>query len=304
MGRTVKSQTESKGQKTALLLGFGYCARALLPKLLARGYDVFATQRSPDDKTIDGVTRLEFSGEITTYLETALKTADILISSIPPGDDGDPFLTALDTPLTQAAPHLSWAGYLSATSVYGDRNGQWVFEDELCYPATQRGRNRVEAELAWLETGAPVHVFRLAGIYGPQILGVSRNPLSRIKAGKARAIIKPGHIVNRIHVNDIASAVMASIDAPNPVRIYNLADDTPAPPQDVINYAADLMGESKPPQLSIDDADISDMARSFYGECKRVSNARAKAELDWQPTYANYREGLTSIWQTDFEGTS
>jgi len=150
-------------------------------------------------------------------------------------------------------PKAAWVGYLSATSVYGDRQGQWAFEDELLRPLTRRGKNRANAELQWLETGAaihvfPVHVFRLAGIYGP-----GRNGFKRLREGKARAVIKAGHIVNRIHLDDIVSALLASIDAPSPLKIYNIADgqiyniaDGPAPPQEVINYTADLIDSPRP----------------------------------------------------------
>lgn len=299
MGRTVKRQTGRPAKKTALLLGFGYCARALVPRLLSHGYEIITTQRKPDETSIDGVTLLPFTGVITDDLKDALACADILLSSIPPQESGDPFLQSLSTNLMEFAPCLSWAGYLSATSVYGDRGGQWAYEDELLYPMTLRGKRRVEAELSWLETGAPLHVFRLAGIYGPEIFGMSRNPFSRIKNGTARAVIKPEHVVNRIHVEDVASAVMASVARHNPTQIYNLADDEPAPPQDVLSYAAEILGREQPPHYQIEEAGLSGMARSFYGECKRVANARAKDELGWEPKFPNYRVGLASILETE-----
>ncbi len=306
MARRIKSQLDKRvllRDKTAVLLGAGYCARALIPHLLAQGYQVFATTRKKDDHTAlkaMGCVPLIFDGSLNPSLKTTLKTAlgqaDIILSSIPPDDRGDPFLRAIGHDFPTRA---KWAGYLSATSVYGDRQGQWCFEDEPPCPVTMRGKRRVEAELEWLESGAPVHIFRLAGIYGPEIGGLERNPFARLKAGKARAVIKDGHVVNRIHVEDIASALMASIAAPDPVMIYNLADGHPAPPQDVLNCAADLINASRPRRLSHDAADISDIARTFYAECKRVSNNRAKERLGWQPQYRHYREGLMSILKSE-----
>ena len=299
MARRIKSQSGSGAQKTALLLGAGYCARALIPHLLAQGYQVFATTRKTDDHAAlkaMGCIPLIFDGSLNPSLKAALSQADILLSSIPPDNRGDPFLRAVSNGFS---PCTKWAGYLSATSVYGDRQGQWCFEDEPPCPATMRGKRRAEAELLWLETGAPVHIFRLAGIYGPEIGGLKRNPFARLKTGKARAIIKDGHIVNRIHVEDIANAIMASIAAPAPVMIYNLADGHPAPPQDVLDRAADLINAPRPPRLGHDAADISDMARTFYAECKRVSNNRAKESLSWQPQYPHYREGLMSILKSE-----
>lgn len=242
MALTVKSQSH----KTALLLGVGYSARALVPHLRRAGYDIYGTRRTPDGAGIPDVKDIIFDGEISERLRGVMSKASLLLSSIPPREAGDPFLNAIAGDVCAAMPHLEWAGYLSATSVYGDRDGDWVFEPELLYPATARGRRRVEAELAWLETGAPMHIFRLAGIYGPQISGISRNPFSRLREGSARAVIKPGHVVNRIHVEDIAAAIMCSLARPCPMTVYNLADDEPAPPQDVIHYAADLLGMARP----------------------------------------------------------
>jgi nucleoside-diphosphate-sugar epimerase/quinol monooxygenase YgiN len=294
MARTVKSQTEC----SALLLGVGYTARAIIPRLKAAGYHVIGTSRS--QKSIDtltaqfGIEMLHFDGNISASLKRALGKADILISSIPPSDTGDLIPKTI-------APFCSprWAGYLSATSVYGDRGGHWAFEDEILRPSTQRGKNRVEAELDWLDSGLPVHIFRLAGIYGPNIGGKARNPFVRLKQGKAKAVIKPGHVVNRIHVSDIASAVITSVNTPDPGQIYNLADGYPAPPQHVINFAADLLGLSRPDPAPIETAILSEMARSFYSECKRISPRRAITQLGWSPEFPTYRAGLMSILKSD-----
>lgn len=296
MARRIKSQSH-KGPPAALLLGAGYCAKAMITPLLARGYDVFATTRSPEKaaalKSL-GVTPVIYSGELNAAMTDILDKAELILTSIPPNDAGDPFINALPRPFGELAPNAKWIGYLSATSVYGDRQGQWAFEDELLRPLTRRGMNRAKAELQWLETITPVHIFRLAGIYGK-----GRNPFGRLREGKARAVIKDGHIVNRIHRDDIVSALLASIDRPDPLKIYNLADGHPAPPQDVINFAAGLIGENLPPQLSHDTADISDMARSFYKETKRVDISRARRDLGWTPEYRNYRQGLMTTLKAE-----
>ena len=296
MPRRIKTQSGNVPPR-ALLLGAGYCAKAMIAPLLARGYDVFATTRSPEKaaqlKTL-GVTPVIYNGTLNAAMTDILAKAELILTSIPPNDQGDPFINALPRPFAQLAPKAKWIGYLSATSVYGDRQGQWAFEDELLRPLTRRGKNRAKAELQWLETLTPVHVFRLAGIYGK-----GRNPFDRIKQGKARAVIKPGHVVNRIHLDDIVSALLASIDAPNPLKIYNLADGHPAPPQDVINFAAGLIGADQPPQLNHDTADISDMARSFYQETKRVDISRARRELGWTPQYETYRQGLMATLKAE-----
>lgn len=286
MPRRIKSQTG----KTALLLGAGYSAKAMISPLLARGYEVIATTRSPEKaaqlKGL-GVTPLIYNGDFNTPMQKSLASAELILTSIPPQDNGDPFLNNLPRPFTALTPKAKWIGYLSATSVYGDRQGQWAFEDELLRPLTRRGKNRANAEINWLETGAPVHIFRLAGIYGP-----GRNPFDRLREEKARAVIKPGHVVNRIHLDDIVSALLASIDRPDPLKIYNIADGHPATPQEVLNFAAYLIGAPQPPQLDHETADISDMARSFYKETKRIDISRAKRDLGWAPQYDNFRQGL------------
>ena len=300
MPRRIKSLSGARGPsgpKTALLLGAGYCAKAMITPLLEQGYEVMATTRSPEKaarlKSL-GVTPIIYNGAMNAALKDSLSKADIILSSIPPNDNGDPFLNNLSRPFAELAAKARWIGYLSATSVYGDRQGQWAFEDELLRPLTRRGKNRADAELQWLETDTPVHVFRLAGIYGK-----GRNAFDRLKQGKARAVIKDGHIVNRIHVDDIVSALLASIAKPHPLKIYNLADNHPAPPQDVLNFAADLINSPRPPQLDHDTADISDMARSFYKETKCIDSSRAQRDLGWTPKFDNYRKGLMATLKAE-----
>ena len=299
MAGRVKSQTD----RSALLFGVGYSARALIAPLKAKGYRIAGTTRRPDKakklaQTL-GITMIPFSGEFSGPLSSAMAEATVILSSIGPSDDGlDPVISALPRAAKTMCPNVLWAGYLSATSVYGDRDGGWVFEDEMLYPTTQRGRNRIEAELSWLESGLPVHIFRLAGIYGPDLYGQARNPFARLRSGQARAVIKPGHVVNRIHVADIASAVMASIERPRPLRVYNIADGHPAPPQEVLDYAADLIGAPKAQRIDLGDERISEMARSFYQETKRIDNSRARRELDWAPQFASYKKGMKSIYES------
>ncbi len=303
MGRTVKSQTENS-RPVALLFGLGYTAKALIAPLKTRGFGIIGTVRT-DEKAqklsaLMDIQTLVFNGEASEALSEAVGKADIIISSVPPADNGnDPVLSALPD-LLEGAPHCRWAAYLSATSVYGDRKGQWAFEDELLYPTTERGHNRAKAELAWIESGLPVHIFRLAGIYGPPKFGQARNAFGRIQMGTAKTIIKEGHVVNRIHVEDIATALCASMERPNPLRVYNLADGQPAPPQDVLEFAADLIGETRPDRVKLESAQISPMARSFYSETKRIDNNRAQRELGWSPAFPDYKAGLCDIYRRRF----
>jgi len=276
--------------QSVLLLGAGYVAKHFAPSLLADGYEVTVTTRS-GQTDIEAVTCLSFSGELSPTLKTAFETADIILTSIPPSKDGsDPVLDACLT----LTPSAHWIGYLSATSVYGDRQGKWAFEGEAPSPTLRRGKARAEAEIAWIETGWPVHIFRLAGIYGP-----GRSPFDKIRQKKARAVIKTGHVVNRIYVSDIVTALRLSLAAPSPQAIYNLADGQPAPPQDVLDYAAQLIDLPPPPRVNLDDADISEMARSFYAETKRINADRARKDLGWAPEFPNYKAGLKAALKSE-----
>jgi dTDP-4-dehydrorhamnose reductase len=272
-----------------LALGYGYVARAFLDALPATQFDRYATYRDPKkhgELISKDIKPIAFSGTPDKALTSVLKNTTHLLCSIPPNADGDVFIRAHQDKLARLAPKLQWVGYLSAISVYGDRKGQWVFEDELLYPSSARGRARAQAELDWLESDWPVHVFRLAGFYGPGI-----NAVMRIKNGLNRAIITQNYISNRVHIDDIVAALLASIARPHPLHIYNVADDLPAPAYEPLNYAAHLLG---PPleQIPVADAHLSKMALSFYADSRRVSNTRLKQELDWQPKYPSYKEGL------------
>lgn len=232
------------------------------------------------------------------------RASHVLVSS-GPDQDGDPTLRAHGDALSQASPR--WLGYLSTTGVYGDHGGAWVDEDAPLTPATARGRARVAAEAEWRaharNTGQPLHIFRLAGIYGP-----GRGPFAKIRSGKARRLVKPGQVFSRIHVEDIATVLQASMrlpvsDAATSPAIYNLCDDAPAPPQDVIAYAAGLLGVEPPPEQDFDDVadSMTPMARSFYAESKRVSNARIKAELGVTLAYPDYQSGLKAVLAAENE---
>lgn len=285
-------------KKTMLIFGLGYSARALSKHLLAQGWDVIGTTRSAekaDRLSALGIDPIVFPGEDPSE---ALSRATHLLISAGPDADGDPVLNQIPDLIGAAAGHLEWAGYLSTIGVYGDHQGGWVDETSALTPATKRGEARVVAEAAWQdvakETGLPLHIFRIAGIYGP-----GRGPFVKLRKGVARRLIKPGQVFSRIHVEDIAQVLMASIARPNPGGIYNLCDDNPAPPQDVIGYAATLLGMEQPPEVNWQDADLTPMARSFYAESKRVHNDRIKDELGVRLLYPGYQDGLKAVLEAE-----
>ncbi|MGI1662289.1 SDR family oxidoreductase [Palleronia sp. KMU-117] len=279
---------------TLLSFGHGYSARALSARLLAQGWRVIGTTRTPDradEIAATGAEPLIWPG---APLEPALRAATHLLVSAAPDADGDPVLRAAGEAIAAHARHVVWMGYLSTTGVYGDHGGDWVDEDTPLHPATERGRRRVSAETAWRalaqDTGLPLHIFRLAGIYGP-----GRGPFEKVRNGTARRIVKPGQVFSRIHVDDIAQVLAASIAHPNPVRAYNVCDDDPAPPQDVIAEAARLLGMPLPPEVPFETADLGPMAASFYAESKKVRNDRIKYELGVRLLYPTYRDGLRAV---------
>jgi nucleoside-diphosphate-sugar epimerase len=274
---------------TLLCLGHGYSAQALARRLLPRGWQIIGTTRTPeqaDARAADGVEMQLWPG---ADLGPALARATHLLVSAAPDAAGDPVLRR-ESARIAAASHLAWVGYLSTTGVYGDHAGGWVDETTPPRPATARGRARLAAERAWAATGLPVHIFRLAGIYGP-----GRGPFAKLRAGTARRIVKPGQVFGRIHVEDIAQVLAASIARPNPGAIYNVCDDEPAPPEDVLAHAARLLGLPIPPAIAFAEAEMTPMARSFYAESKRVRNDRIKRELGVRLRYPGYREGLAAI---------
>jgi len=282
-------------EKTLLSIGHGFSARALAARLVPQGWRIVGTTRSPDkaDAIADtGVEPVVWPGADLGAL--IAQFPNVLVSA-GPDSAGDPVLNAVEDAVTRAAPDLRWVGYLSTTGVYGDHDGDWVDEDTPLTPSTKRGRARVAAEARWQAIpDLPLHIFRLAGIYGP-----GRGPFAKVRAGTARRIIKPGQVFSRIHVEDIAQALELSLQRPDPGAIYNLCDDDPAPPQDVIAHAAELLGLPVPPAIPFDQADMTPMARSFYAESKKVRNDRIKQALGWAPQFPTYRAGLAALLAQD-----
>ena len=276
-----------------LLLGYGYVAGFLARA--ARGWRVSATARtlSALRAARREVARVWLFDGRRPLPDAAWRGVTHVLSSIPPDAMGDPALRQLSGQLCARAGQLRWVGYLSTIGVYGDHGGRRVDERSACRPVTVRGRRRLRAERAWLglyrQCGVPVHVFRLPGIYGP-----GRNPL--LKAPTRRAIpVREGQVFSRIHVDDLVRALLLSMTHPHPGRIYNVVDDEPAPPHEVALFAHELLGLAPPPLKPVDELDLSPMARSFYGESKRVINRRLRRELGWTPLYPTYREGLRAL---------
>lgn len=280
-----------------LILGLGYSAGFFARAALARGWAVTGTVRSAEKAerlSREGIPTLVFDGlSVSRALEKAVATADAVLVSVQPSEDGDAALRLLRDALS-LAPRLRWIGYLSTIGVYGDQGGAWIDETMPVKPSNARTRQRVAIEQDWLslgrESGKPVQIFRLSGIYGP-----GRNAITKLREGTATRLIKPGQVFNRIHVDDIAGVVMASLARPRDGAIYNVTDDEPGPPQDVITFAAELTGLEPPPEVPFEQAQLSPMAASFYGESKRISNALVKRELAYAFRYPTYREALRAL---------
>ncbi|MGI9407595.1 MAG: SDR family oxidoreductase [Hyphomicrobiaceae bacterium] len=279
-----------------LAVGLGYTARVVAESVRTDGWSVTGSARSTEKiealKTA-GFGMLAFDPASGVVPEALPEGTTHLLVSASPDDDGDPVLNTLDDALV-TLPGLEWVGYLSTIGVYGNYDGAWIDETAERNSTSVRARRRVVAEDAWqafgARTGVAVQVFRLPGIYGP-----GRNPLERVLAGKSRRIVKPGQVFNRAHVDDIAQTVVASMRKPRAGAVYNIADDEPAPPQDVIAFSAELLGMEPPPEENFDDADMTEMARQFYGDNKRISNALIKSELGVVLKYPTYREGLRQL---------
>ncbi len=279
------------------VFGLGYSALVFARRLRARGWRIAGTTRSPEAATAfraEAVEAFLFDrGRPLRGPAAALEGTSHLLVSVPPDRDGDPVLD-LHGPEIAACAGLAWAGYLSTTGVYGDRRGGWVDENSALEPTSARATQRVAAERAWLALykahGLPIHIFRLAGIYGP-----GRSALDQAWAGTAKRIQKPGQVFSRIHVDDIATVLEASIAKPHPGRAYNLCDDLAAPPAEVVAQACALLDVEPPPLIPYEAAGLSAMARSFYRDNKRVSNQRIKEELGVNLAYPDYRAGLEAI---------
>ncbi len=279
-----------------LCFGLGFSARALASRLAGQGWTISATSRSADG--VSAIRALSYQAHVfdgkTPLPENAIESVTHVLISAPPDASGDPVLGQHENDFARCARQFRWAGYLSTTGVYGDHRGELVTEETPLTPNTERGCRRLAAEAAWLrlwqEHGLPVHLFRLAGIYGP-----GRNQLEALRDGTAKRIVKPGQVFSRIHVEDIATVLEASIARPNPGRAYNVCDDEASPPQDVVAYGAKLLKLPVPPDIPFDKAALSPLARSFYADSKRVSNERIKTELGVRLRYPSYREGLAAL---------
>lgn len=278
-----------------LLFGYGFSGRVMARQMAAAGWDVVATHRDEAGRArivADGFEAVDISDRAA--LAAALRATQALLVTAPPGPDGCPGLNTLVPALADARAFPDWIGYLSTTGVYGDRRGGWATEQSRLAAQSVEGARRVGAERDWLEVGRgmglTVTIFRLPGIYGP-----GRSTFDRLRDGRARRIVAPGQVFSRIHVDDLAAGLAASIARPRAGGIYNLCDDEPAPNSDVIAFAAQLLGAEPPPEIALANARLAPAAMRFYAESKRISNALAKAELGWRPMYPSYREGLNAI---------
>ena len=278
-----------------LVFGGGYLGLEAAREALRRQGRAFATSRDPARRaelTAAGVIAVDPAD--AEALKAAVAVASAILVTAAPDSAGCPGLKALVPALTASGAYPDWIGYVSSTAVYGDRAGGWAFEDDDLNAASVEGARRVRAEQDWLDAGRgmglTVQIFRLPAIYGP-----GRSPLDRLRDGTARLVKKPGQVFNRIHVEDAVAGFFASMARPHPGRAYTLADDEPAPADVVMQWTAARVGLPNPPEVSLDDPSVSDAMRRFYNDNKRLSNARAKAELGWRPQYPTWREGLDAL---------
>jgi len=281
-----------------LSFGHGYSAHALERLLSLDDWEIFATTRGSEKSDIINNRKVSAFIWPGTDLVSEIENATHILLSIPPNMDGDPVFLEYGNTIA-SSKNLKWIGYLSTTGVYGDHRGGWVDENTPLKPTTERGIKRVIAERQWLElakeSSLPLNIFRLAGIYG-----LGRGPFSKVLAGTAKRIIKKGQVFSRIHVDDIAQILLASINKPNLTGVYNVCDDLSAPPEDVLSYAAELLKKEIPPEIDFLDADMSEMTRSFYAESKRVDNKKIKTELGVILKYPNYKVGLEALLAQEF----
>lgn len=283
-----------------MIFGAGYSGKAIANALKTEAASVCGTTRSQDklpNLAAAGMTPLLFDGaHLSGDLIAAMGNVTHLVQSIAPGKDGDPLLALVGGDLKKLLPNLKWVAYLSTVGVYGDHHGAWVDETTPCRPVSARSVERVTAEAAWTEAAqkadVPLSILRLSGIYGP-----GRNAFMNFEKGTARRLVKKDQVFNRIRVEDIGAA-LAFLALRNERGIFNVTDGEPCPPQDVVSFAATLMGVEPPPEQAFETADLTPMARSFYGENKRVSNAKIRA-LGFDFRFPEYRLSLKQLWEND-----
>ena len=275
-----------------LIFGHGYTASALVDHLGTEDWEIFGTTRNVDTADLlkeNNITPLMWSDD--TSIKSIIKRSNCILHSIAPTEVEDPVYEKFAEDIIARSMNLSWFGYLSTTSVYGNHDGQWVDEKTPVNPSSNRGLLRVNAENTWARiNNLPLHIFRLAGIYGE-----GRSPLDKIRSGKAQLISKPGQFFSRIHVEDIAQVLKASIELPNRGSIYNVCDDMPAAPDEVLAYAAKLLNYPEPPRINFEEAELSPMAKSFYSDNKRVNNDLIKNEFRLTLKFPNFKAGLDAL---------
>lgn len=283
-----------------LIFGAGFSGLEIGRQLSSRGFSVAGTTRSIDKFSklkASGLEPFQFDGSnFSPELRARLENVTHLVMSIGPDEGGDPLLPGNTVLLGSLLPNLKWIAYLSTVGVYGDHDGAWVDENTPCKPVSKRSIDRLRTEADWRDfadsRSAPLVILRLSGIYGP-----GRNGFCNLEKGTAKRVVKPGQIFNRIHIEDIAGAVL-HLSAANRGGIFNVTDSEPAPPQDVVTFCAGLMGITPPPEIAYDDANMSPMARSFYGEVKRVSNEKLRS-CGYEFKNPDYRTAFTKMWQTN-----
>jgi nucleoside-diphosphate-sugar epimerase len=287
--------TDTAPPVSLLIYGGGWLGRAAAAEAVRRGGSAIATSRNADTRDAvraDGVGAIDPAD--AEALAATVSGASAILVTAPPETTGCPGLRALIPAITASGAWPDWIGYVSSTAVYGDRAGGWAFEDDDLNAASLEGARRVRAERDWLDAGQgmglTVQIFRLPALYGP-----GRSPLDRLREGTARIVRKPGQIFNRVHVDDVVSGLFASIARPHPGRAYTLCDDEPSPADVVIEGAARRLNLPLPPEVDLDDPSVSEAMRRFYRDSKRLSNARAKAELGWRPKYPTWRDGLEAM---------
>ncbi|UXB36073.1 MULTISPECIES: NAD-dependent epimerase/dehydratase family protein [Stenotrophomonas maltophilia group] len=278
-----------------LILGLGWSGRVLAAQLQAHGIGVAGTVRDPSFAPDDGLPRHQLHADTppSPALLDVIAQADAVLCSVPPDAEGDPALRLL-LPALQASPALRWVGYLSSTSVYADRAGGWIDERSAADATEAAGVQRLLAEAQWRalagQRGIASAVFRLPGLYGP-----GRNALVQLAQGRARHVVRPGQVFNRLHVDDLATVIIAAMRRPARQGLYLPSDDEPAPPQDVLAFAAKLGGFALPLAVAWDDPVLSPTLRRFYESNKRIDSRGTREALGWQPRFPSYREGLTDL---------